>query len=147
MSRRFVRWSLAARNLPPAALRTECETQLAREQKLGKLTSGFSQGLHAVQALLEQGLPSPAALGTFDGPTRAALLSIAERLAATGGIPAALLDRARAALGAPRKAGKRFRRFVERTKALPPHELRTSIDLEITNLEAQGDKGRYWANL
>jgi hypothetical protein len=147
MSKRFVRWAANVRNLSPAELRTECDSQLAREQRLGKVTSGFVQGIHAVQALLEGGLPNTAAMATFDDDTRQALLSIAQQLNAQCALSQDLLTAERTAFTTPQKPGKRFREFVARAKGLPPAELRETIAREMCNLEATNDTGRYFQNL
>jgi hypothetical protein len=143
MSKRFTRWADTAQSLSPAALRTECETQLAREQKLGKLTSGFSQAIHAVQSLLEQALPSAAALATFDAPTRAALGAIAESLGNQGAMRPEILALVRTALSPAKQVS--FRQWAKAHCGTPMHQLREELANELTNLVATkgGDGGRY----
>jgi hypothetical protein len=143
---KFSRWVDQVGSLPPVAIRTEGDRALAAEQARGKPTSRFARAVRAAQSLQDGYLPDTATLSTMDAETRAALLTLAERLATQGAITAAVLDAARQTLGPPQK--KRFRKFIDRVKHLPAHELREQLQIEIANCEALGGKdGNRWFKL
>jgi hypothetical protein len=143
---KFSRWVDQVGSLPPVAIRAESDRALAAEQARGKPASRFAQAVRSVQGVLEANLPDTATMGMLNAAERQALLMLTERLAAQGALSQAFLASAQQALGPPQK--KRFRKFIDRVKHLPAHELREQLAIEIANCEALGGKdGSRWFKL